>query len=120
MEDAKRAASHLHDLGPSLVVITSLVVDDSSDQDTKSDATNRTMTIFASQRQIDESGPTRMNDSIWCIQTPVLDGHYTGTGDVCAALLLGWTAKQPGDLSSVLSKVSSTMYTLIKTTKDYN
>lgn len=113
MNDAKLAACHLHDLGPSLVVITSLVFELEADND---DGSERTITVFASQRDQREDGSVK--DSVWCIETPVLDGHYTGTGDICAALLLGWTAKEPGNLSSVLRKVSSTMYSLIKTTKE--
>jgi pyridoxal/pyridoxine/pyridoxamine kinase len=48
----------------------------------------------------------------------ILPGRYTGTGDVCAALLFGWTAEED-DLKASFEKVSSTMYPIIRHTSDY-
>jgi pyridoxine kinase len=73
-----------------------------------------TISIIASQRLRSEDGTSE--DHLWCIETPVLDGSYTGTGDVTAALILAWSAKDPSNLGIVLEKTVSTMYKIIETT----
>jgi len=109
MDDAKRAIRALHDLGPDLVVITSMVLDDHHED---------TIAIVASQRGVvnKKDGKTT-EDHSWWIESPILQGDYTGTGDLTAALLLAWTAKDPDNLGNVLEKVVSTMYTVIQTTQ---
>jgi pyridoxine kinase len=104
MDDAKKAADVLHLLGPEIVVITSMRLEGKEDY----------LTILASQRFQLEDGTSE--DEIWCIESPILEGRYTGTGDVTAALLLAWSAKDHDNLGSVLEKTVSTMYTLIETT----
>mmetsp|Transcript_25459 Transcript_25459/g.37738 ORF Transcript_25459/g.37738 Transcript_25459/m.37738 type:complete len:298 (-) Transcript_25459:864-1757(-) len=104
MDDATKAADALHRLGPEVVVITSMRLEGKQDK----------LTILASQRFQSEDGTSE--DQIWCIESPILDGSYTGTGDVTAALLLAWSAKDPNNLGIVLEKTVSTMYTLIETT----
>jgi len=110
MEAAKRACRILHDMGPELVVITSLVFKDEGDL-VKGD---KTITILASSRVKSETGG--YDDELWSIDSPILPGRFTGTGDLCAALLLGWTAREPNNLPLVMQKVISTMYSVIKTT----
>jgi len=115
MEDAKRACKALHDMGPELVVITSLVFKDLG----KLGKGDETITILASSRAASSraKGETvEYEDELWSIDSPVLPGHFTGTGDLCAALLLGWTAREPNNLPLVMQKVISTMYSVIKST----
>jgi pyridoxine kinase len=104
MEDAIKATNALHQVGPEIVVITSMLLQGKKD----------TISIIASQRLRSEDGTSE--DHLWCIETPVLDGSYTGTGDVTAALILAWSAKDPSNLGIVLEKTVSTMYKIIETT----
>lgn len=118
IEDAKRACRALHDMGPELVVITSLVFKDAKE----SDKGKEMITILASYRVKGET--EGCEDELWSIDSPILPGRFTGTGDLCAALLLGWTARESYNLPVVMQKVISTMYCVIKSTweqsKDLN
>jgi pyridoxine kinase len=107
LEDAKRAIDALHDLGPELVVMTSFVLKGQDDK----------MYILASQRDKKGDNKKESEGELWCVESPVLPGTYTGTGDLTAALLLAWTAKDPNNLGKILERVVSTMYTVIKTTQ---
>ena len=107
LEDAQRACHLLHDMGPSLVFITSMIL--SPD----------TITILASHRVDDTktaSSGTTTSTHMWSIDSPLIDGHFTGTGDLCASLLLGHTALNQDDLASVMEKVISTMHAVIQRT----
>ena len=107
--DAKRACNILHSMGPELVFITSVVLDD-SDQDVSTGS--RQMTILASKRE--GNGTPEM----WRVDSSIISGRYTGTGDLCAAILLAWTAKEPGNLSSAMEKVCGSMWSIIKETEN--
>lgn len=72
------------------------------------------MYIVASQRHNLESGET---NNLWQIESPILSGTYTGTGDLTAALFLAWTAKDPNNMGKTLEKVVSTMFTIIQKTQ---
>lgn len=111
LADAKRACELLHKLGPDLVFITSIEFDEGKDNDVVGG--DGYMTILASRRQKE-----RAEDEIWRIDTPIIDGSYTGTGDLCAALLLAWTAKEPESLASAMEKCCGSMWTIIKQTKE--
>eukprot|EP01083_Nonionella_stella_P158164 514457_1 len=107
IEDGKNACKVLHDLGPELVVITSLQTEEDPDH----------MSMLASQRTHNHEGDgTTTQDDYWCVESPVLEGSYTGTGDLFAALFLAWTAKEPDNLSLVMERVVSTMYSVIEKT----
>ncbi len=109
LDDAIRACIALHDLGPELVVITSLILSDNQN--------DKVITIFASERvTLEENGTTTTQDRLYCIDTPILKGSYTGTGDLFAALFLAWTAREPNNLPLALEKVVSTMHSVIKNT----
>jgi len=109
IEDGQNACKYLHDIGPKLVVITSLNLTKENDV--------KMITILASERVYND-GMKIIEDHVWCIDTPVISGQFTGTGDVCCALLLAWTAKEPNNLSAALEKVASTMFQLIKVTAE--
>lgn len=104
MEDAMLAVHAIHDIGPEIVIITSMIFEGKHDE----------ISILASHKMSSKEGP--VSHSVWCIESPILEGKYTGTGDVTSALLLAWSAKNSNDLGSVLEKTVSTMYILIETT----
>lgn len=98
MESAEKACNLLHDLGPECVFITSFVLPTEVD----------TMAIVASRRGSSGS-------EIWAVEFPMLPGHFTGTGDLCAALLLAHTALSH-DLPEALEKVINTMFVVLERT----
>jgi pyridoxine kinase len=104
MDDALKACAVLHDMGPGLVFITSMELA-SEKQDT--------MAILASQRTTD--GTT----SVWRIDSNVFPGHFTGTGDLCASLLLAHTAMHPDNLPAAMEKVIDTMHAVISRTHQH-
>ena len=67
--------------------------------------------ILASRRS-----SSSLKDEVWRIDSPIIPGRFTGTGDLCAALLLAWTTKHSENLGLVLEKVTGTMYAVIKRT----
>jgi pyridoxine kinase len=99
LESAKKACNALHDIGPSIVCITSIAFP----------GNDTTMSIVASQRK---NGDTEA----WYIEFPRLPGNYTGTGDLCAALLLAHTDRFDS-LPEALEKVIDTMSVIIERTR---
>ena len=109
--DAKLACCCLHNMGPEIVIITSL-------EGLEGNNNGRIMTILASRRNKCDQG-----DEIWKIEFPVIKGRYTGTGDLCAALFLAWTSPDNVEnnktfLSQSLEKVVATMQCVIQRTCD--
>ncbi|KAL7551616.1 hypothetical protein ACHAWF_014817 [Thalassiosira exigua] len=125
LKDAQAACRILHDMGVSLVLITSIVFPDASGDGDNCDGSATASTdplappskdvigIFASRRH----PPERRNecaDEQYVVYSPKLPGHFTGTGDVCAALFLAWTAESNDDenksvgsgLASALERVA--------------
>ncbi|GAX18834.1 pyridoxine kinase [Fistulifera solaris] len=101
LEMAQRQCHVLHDMGPSIVFLTSF-------QPLGQDV----MMILASQR-------TESRTQCWKLECPVLPGSFTGTGDLCAALILVHSANHPNDLATVLEKVVNTVYAVLETTLEY-
>lgn len=106
MADAKRACRELHEMGPSLVFITSMELMLGSDDDDSS-----SMAILASERSADGTAT-----AAWKIDCPILPGHFTGTGDLCAALLLAHTAREANNIPAVMEKVINTMFAVLQRT----
>ena len=104
MEDAKNACQILLDMGPSLVFITSLELTDHAES-----SDEPVITVLSARRN-------EIGDEFWRIDSPLFPGHFTGTGDLTAALLLGHTAKTPNDLKGCMEKVVSTMHAVIERT----
>lgn len=104
LETAKKACGALHQMGPSLVFMTSCIF--------PSPSTARSITMIASNRQSDG------NIEQWVVDTPLIPGNYTGTGDLCAALLLAHTARFPNDLAKAMELVSNTMHAVIERTHE--
>ena len=118
MDDAKRACDSLHNMGPSLVFVTSMILRGSE-----------TMTILASQRVRIKQGhdddnddnnsnnhPDSFHTAAWRIDCPILPFDFTGTGDLCAALLLAHSALQPDNIPAVMEKVVNTMFAVLQRT----
>lgn len=119
MEHARRAARRLHDMGPSLVFITSMILEEDDDENGNNDDDD-TICIFASRRRSkrDDDGreEEEEKEEMWRIDSPLLPGRFTGTGDLCAALLLAWSDRHPDDLPLVMEKVIGTMHAVLRRT----
>lgn len=119
IDDARKACEALHKMGPSVVFITSAILDatastgDSSDNTDEENDCEKLITIIASKRN-NADGESQM----WRIDCPKIPGSFTGTGDVTASLLLGHLENHPNDLPLVMEKVINTMYLLIKRTHE--
>lgn len=114
LDDAKQACAKLHSMGPSIVFLTSVVLDD---------APNIISIVASSQTKSSSANDDDNNTTTtqWKIDCPKIPGSFTGTGDVTAALLLGHLAqssKQDKDiaLKMAMEKVINTMYVLIQRT----
>eukprot|EP00587_Corethron_hystrix_P007833 CAMPEP_0113331044 /NCGR_PEP_ID=MMETSP0010_2-20120614/22211_1 /TAXON_ID=216773 ORGANISM="Corethron hystrix, Strain 308" /NCGR_SAMPLE_ID=MMETSP0010_2 /ASSEMBLY_ACC=CAM_ASM_000155 /LENGTH=272 /DNA_ID=CAMNT_0000194149 /DNA_START=43 /DNA_END=861 /DNA_ORIENTATION=+ /assembly_acc=CAM_ASM_000155 len=83
LDDAVLACKKLHSMGPELVVITSIEFPDSMNNCEEND-----VVLFGSRRM------KMKKDSyeIYKVNIPKIPGRYTGTGDLCAALLLAHTS----------------------------
>ena len=101
-EDARQACLTLHKIGPSVVFITSALLEGEGEDD-------KAITIIASKST--DKGSTQQ---MWRIDCPIIPGSFTGTGDVTASLLLGHLQDLGEDnLPLVMEKVINTMYVLI-------
>jgi len=134
--DAQRACSMLHDVGVSLVLITSIIFPDTSNDGRSAPVndflippSNDSMGMFASRRKPnpqvvrEERQNNFTNTEQYILYTPRIPGHFTGTGDVCAALFLGWTAADDhgengsrSSLACALEKVAGTMHAIVQRT----
>mmetsp|Transcript_1453 Transcript_1453/g.2619 ORF Transcript_1453/g.2619 Transcript_1453/m.2619 type:complete len:321 (-) Transcript_1453:1059-2021(-) len=115
--DAKRACQALHSFGPDLVFITSIMLeDDQTSQGEKIENEAESIAIIASRRI--RHTPNTEEFEMWQIDSPIIPGRFTGTGDLCAALLLGHTAMEPGNLPASMEKVIGTMFSVIKRTSE--
>lgn len=128
MADAQRACHVLHDMGPSLVFITSIELD--GGENASSGDSDPRMAIVASERSrqpADTTTTTQPTTSAWMINCPILPGHYIGTGDLTAALLLAYTA-QYGDhcnsdetsrVPTAMENVVNTLFAVIQWTSEH-
>ena len=129
ISDAQRACCILRDAGVSLVLITSIVFPDAvsdgcyaSGDNLLTPPLNDSIGMFASRRKpnsqpMQEEHKNQCSNEQYILYTPRLSGHFTGTGDVCAALFLGWTADNDhnnenggSDLASALEKVAGKLF----------
>lgn len=64
--------------------------------------------MFASKRSCTTGDGYDCTDEQYILYTPLLSGQFTGTGDICAALFLAWTANMQGDsyLGDALEKLA--------------
>ncbi|OXA50070.1 putative pyridoxal kinase [Folsomia candida] len=100
--DALLAMDKIHDLGVKIVVLSSL------------DSAGADLDTYASVRS--ESGTRR----VWKTTSPRLDDIFTGTGDLFAALFLGWYHKLGAEnIPEVLRTTLATMQVVLRRTKEY-
>lgn len=134
IDDAKLACQKLHDLGPKLVIITSIIFppEEEEEQDdsyergnsttttTHSGTRNKNIVVIASKRSCSNVGNSNSycDDEIWCIKSVYIKGNFTGTGDLCSALLLAWTEIESNNIQLALEKVVGTMFSVIKQTSE--
>jgi pyridoxine kinase len=100
LSSVKQACTALHDMGLGLVFVTSCVF--------ASDTNN--ISIVASQRHKNK------HTEQWILEVPIVPGSYTGTGDLCSALLLAHTARFPDNLPKAMELVSNTMQAVVERT----
>lgn len=111
IQDAQSACAVLHNLGVSTVLITSIVFPDAKvgntccNDDTNTDqsaadsigmfASHRQNTTQSSAQSLTGQSPGLVDEYTeeqYILYSPKFPGQFTGTGDVCAALFLAWTA----------------------------
>lgn len=101
-EDALQACKLLHSAGPSKVVITSLEM-------------NGSLLLIGSNMKAKGEAPEQFR-----ISMSKIPEYFTGTGDLMAALLLGWSYKYPSDFEKAAElAVSSLQNVLKRTVADY-
>jgi len=93
---ASTAINALHDIGPKIVVITSMVWEERPGK----------LIMMVSERGV----------GMWGVEMDKVEGHYTGTGDLVAALLLAHEHKDGGGWGEILSNVTNTMQAIIRRT----
>jgi len=116
--DAMAACQALHEAGPRSVVLTSLDLEDENDE---SDGAFPGKTADAPQARITLLGsttdPQRGNcGSRFRIVVPRIPSYFTGTGDLCAALLLAWSAKIPNQLGNAAEKAVASLQGVLRRT----
>ncbi|QDZ19477.1 pyridoxal kinase [Chloropicon primus] len=102
-EDIKRAVDLLHGKGPETVVVTSIYPEG---QDSEA------IEIIASTTREQCAG----SHSRFKLRIPKLGSHFTGTGDLTAALLLAWCHEYPENLQQAVLRCMSTVYDVLKDT----
>ncbi|KAL7509154.1 hypothetical protein ACHAXN_006196 [Cyclotella atomus] len=126
IDDAQRACGVLHDMGVPLVLITSIIFQHGNEQITRVGSLRThdrspTIGMLASRRRRSNSGTEIVDQYI--LYAPLIAGQFTGTGDVCAALFLAWTADlsdgDSNELNVALEKVGGTMHAIVKRTAEY-
>lgn len=95
LADVLAAAGELRGRGPKTVVITSVTGEDLGDD------------------RIRMIGVT--DDGAWIVETPVLDRHFTGSGDLTTATFLAHWLKT-GDMAASLAATASVVYSLLEHT----
>ena len=106
LEQALEAIEKLHQLGPKIVVLSSVKLDPNQDQ--------LTMICSSKDTQGNKSHKIR-------IDFPRLPGAFTGTGDLFSALFLAWLAKcGDGNIAEACERTVSTVYSVLKETCESN
>ena len=113
--DAAAACAALHARGPRVVVVTSL--------DLAADHPNHVAMLASA---VDDGGGEGGGGGAgavavrqWRLLLPKVEAmHFTGTGDLMAALLLAWTHRHPGadGVAIAMEKAGATMQAVLKRT----
>lgn len=114
LDTLKNAFAVLHGQGVQSVFLTS----------SEFQAKENSLSLFASvveskpsecggQQQRQEEASVLMYEAT----IPKIDGHFTGTGDLIAALLLAWTTRCPGDFEKAIMMACTSMFGVVSRTK---
>lgn len=101
VDDAVAAVLHIHMSGPEIVIITSLDLPDHGKDN---------IVMLASKRD-KVSGSVEM----YVMDIPRLEGSYTGTGDLTAALFLARLSDTPA-LDEAMKKVAASVASVVERT----
>ena len=108
-EEALAACAALHDAGPPSAVLTSLDLLESGEHDRSGPSR---ITLLGSTAEPQERGC----GSKFRIVVPRIPSYFTGTGDLCAALLLAWSAKHPGALGRAAEQAVASLQGVLRRT----
>lgn len=108
--DALRACGVLHDKGPSVIVITSVSFENEKDDDS--------ITMLISLKRQSEKVSSRQRAHK--IRVPRIEGYFTGTGDLTAALMLVWLSRD-GEVSPsrALELTAASIQAVLRRTNAY-
>ncbi len=109
--DADSSCAALHARGPRVVVVTSL--------DLAADHPNHVAMLASAVDDGGEGGGGAGAVRQWRLLLPKVEAmHFTGTGDLMAALLLAWTHRHPGadGVAIAMEKAGATMQAVLKRT----
>ncbi|KAM9987051.1 hypothetical protein ACTFIY_011479 [Dictyostelium cf. discoideum] len=109
-KDALKAIDQFHKMGVKNVVITSLFFDTNPN-----DIIVIGSTINDNNKNNDNDNNNKYNQFKIKVG-PKFNDYYTGTGDLLSSLLLGWSIREPTDLSLVCEKAISILYNIINET----
>eukprot|EP00804_Cyclotella_cryptica_P004782 CCRYP_004882-RA/>CCRYP_004882-RA protein AED:0.07 eAED:0.07 QI:239/0.66/0.5/1/0.66/0.5/4/250/297 len=120
IKDAQHACGVLHNIGVPLVLITSITFPEDycgGQNDNLKNPPANSIAMFASLRNCTVGDGNDCADEQYILYTPLISGQYTGTGDICAALFLAWTADMQDDsyylgdaLEKLAGKIGSTSF----------
>jgi len=99
IDDAAAACDKLHQMGPKIVVLTTLDVPEA----TREGQDVAMMLSFSGRK--------------WMLRLPRVEGGpFTGTGDLTAAMILAWTQRKPHELPLALEKAGAVLQAVIRKT----
>ena len=107
-EDILRCVDDLHRRGPETVVVTS--IDDAQGEHSEG---SEIRILASTTRPQDDGLPSRFTLSV-----PKLGSHFTGSGDLTAALLLAWTTETPARLREAVLRTVSSVYEVLRDTAE--
>lgn len=108
MKTALEAIDKLHEFGIQTVVISS--IDEKLIKQNQEGATEKIITIASSL--VEKCGKKQR----FIISCPKVDAHFTGTGDLFAALFLAWFSMTDFDLKLTLENVICSLQAIIQRT----
>ena len=117
-DDAIAACAALHAMGPPNVVLTSVDLDVARGGD-GGDAASASAHAHASVITLLGSTITPQEkrcEQRFKITVPRIPSYFTGTGDLCAALLLAWSDKLPGQLGRAAERAVASLQGVLRKT----
>lgn len=103
LADAAAACDALHKLGPKTIIITSMDIPDAT-------CGGQSVAMMLSEAQ----------RSKWLLRLPRLEGSFVGTGDLAAAMILGWTQLHLSEAPAALEKTGAVLQEVLRRTVSLN